>query len=440
MPVTAPWSKVICPYCFERFHLSQAPLRLDGPGSPTEPDPKIATHFGMPSPPVYGKIIPPAGAGKWWRRAYLPREATNQRRVCPACHIYLPDKIASGEAPSEVIAVVGLRNSGKSVYFGVLMNILRRRYMQEVGFDLIDAETFGVRGRLATDDLYRDRYHKFLFDPNNPRVMDQTRPIQGAAVSGNDDPRTPLIYMFRFKKRWWHYLTRPLAHLIPVYLMIYDSSGEDLPNQATLEHNYKFLHQATGIIFMIDPFDYPGIRSQLPEDVRKELPPPMPSPAQVVDNVIKLFQRNRSAAGKINVPVAFTLTKSDMFDHIGKLIHKASPLSGESDHDSGFDRAGCEELNRELVQRIREWDSPELTSKADNNFSNYQFFALSALGARTATNKKLTRAITPRRIADPLLWLFWKRGYLPETLSSRKLKKGSSRRPAWQGGFSSSLR
>lgn len=417
MPLTLPWSKVYCPFCFEYFPLRRAPLRTVGSRAEKEPDHVVGKFFGT-APPKLGKVAEPPA--EWWRHFFVPAESTEVRRLCPNCHILLPDKIANGEAGSEVIAVIGARSSGKSNYFGVLINHLRRRYCSEVGFDLIDGDTYGPSGRIATHDLYQGRYGKHLFGAR-PEAVPQTKPILGETVAVEQDPRIPLIYLLRFHKRWWHYATRPLAHRVPVYFMVYDAAGEDMSKQDSLEQYYRFIQRATSIIFLLDPFDYPGIRARLPESLRKLVGPPQTEPTRVIDHVIRLYQTHGGvrASGKIHVPVAFALTKSDRFAKIASVIHQNSTLVRDSTHRNGFDRAGCEALSREIEQHIRDWDSPELISKVEHNFSTYQFFAVSALGSQPTAKSQgeivhLEQPISPIRIADPLLWLLWLRGYIPE--------------------------
>jgi hypothetical protein len=418
MPLVAPWSKVTCPYCFEQFHLSKTPRRLVGPGISSAPDEAIKRYFGMDDAPLLGEVKEPRKPAKWSDRFFVPREAMNERRICPHDHIFLPDKIASGETSGEYIAVIGARDSGKSNYFGVLMNALRRKYMEQLSFEVMDADTYGPTGRLSTADLYRERYWQYLFDPAKPpEAVPQTQPVREAAVRTIYDPRIPLIYMFRFQKRYWHHFTRPLAHRIPVYFMIYDAAGEGMTNAESL-HFCKFIRRATGIIFMIDPFDYPGLRAQLPENVQKRLRPPAPRPSEIVDRVInEYWGEGRSAARRIDIPVAFALTKSDLFGETKDVLYPGSQILRDSSHHGGFDRAGCEDLHREIVECIKRWESAELIIKAQG-FTTHRFFALSALGSAPNADKKLEKVITPRRIADPLLWLFWLRGYIPEAPKS----------------------
>lgn len=418
MPLVTPFKRVACPYCFERFQPVQTLRRDISPGAPIADDHHIQKFFGLPSPPRLGEVHPvPVGKSFWhrlWRRVFVPREGDQERMICPNCHIFLPDLIARGEAAREVIAIVGARNSGKSNYFGVLIQYLRRQYSSNIGFDMLDTDTYGPGGRIPTANLYQERYGDYLFDLTNPRVVPQTQ--RAGQRMQRDDPRIPLIYLLRFRKRPWHYISRPLAHRIPVYLTIFDAAGEDMTDQAAMEQYYRFILSATGIIFLIDPFDYPGVRARLPDPIKTRLPKPMSEPSLVVDNVLNLFRgRGRyRGAEQIPIPVAFTLTKSDLFAHASGLLYSGAAMSREGAHVGGFDRVGCEAMSMEVTQYITEWDSPELVHKAKSNFSRHSFFAVSALGQLPRQANALDGAITPRRVADPLLWLLWMRGYIPE--------------------------
>lgn len=421
MGLVSPLQKVTCPHCFERFHLSRAPHRLLGRGVPTEPDLAIAKHFGIPARPL-NKVDYSPTEGSFWRRLgrrfYLPPEPSDARKICPGCHIFLPDKMASGEMSGEVFAIVGARSSGKSNYFGVLLRELRKKQGPSVGFELLDATTYSPsRGPISSSQLYDDRYGNALYHPTEPRAVGQTKSVL-TTLGTDNDPRIPLIYLLRFPKRSWHILTRPFSNRIPVYLMIFDMAGEDTGDQQVMELYCRFLERATGIIFLIDPFEYTGIRKRLPAEIRQQFKPVNADPAAVVDRVASVIRSRRhlSAGRPIPLPAAFVLTKSDLFEQIEGVVYKRSPISRESVHRRGYDQAGGEELSREVKQHIINWDSAELVDKARDNFQTNSFFAVSALGAAPdAATLRLQQELAPKRVADPLLWLFWQLSYIPAT-------------------------
>lgn len=411
MRLIAPWRKVICPFCFERFHLLRAPRRLTAASAPVERDEHIQRYLTLGAPPDMGKVTEPKRGNFWQellRRCVLLDDGDQtSRKICPNCHMYLPTKTANAELTSEVFAIIGARSSGKSNYFGVLLNLLERRYASEVGFNLFDQDTFSLTEMkpVSSRRLYRQRYYNQLFHEKGPRAVEQT---QSAAT--NVDLRIPLIYRLQFPKRPLHWLTRPLSRVIAMDLVVFDTAGEDLDDPTTVDQFYRYLVQATGIIFVIDPFQYPGIRRQLPEQLRQRLPAIETEPADIVARVINLFEQRRGLRGgaKIPVPVAFTLSKSDMLQG---LVYSGSSILRDSVHRGGLNVEDCEQVSAEVMSSIKSWDSPQLVHMAEAHFSKYCFFAVSALGSLPDETLRLT-SLSPRRLADPLLWLLWKRGYL----------------------------
>lgn len=414
MPFVTPMSKVNCPHCFARFHLSMAPRRSIGRGAEVEPCSLVGKHFDSATPPELPKLDKEGVPSTFWKRLtsqfYISPVPHDERSVCPSCGIYLPDKIASGELSSEVIAIVGARSAGKSNFFGVLLHDLRKRLSGQVGFEMVDALTYTPnKGPVSSSILYQERYGK-LYDMNDPRAVEQTRSAT-TEIGKDSDPRIPLIYQLRFKKHSWQHLTRPFAARVPVYLLVFDAAGEDTP-QTVLQQYYSFLQRATGILFLIDPFEYPGVRRQLPEAIQKKLNPVGADPAWVVDQVLGTIRKDRSE-GKLNVPAGFVLTKSDLFQQIPDIVDSNSAIGRESVHRNGYDVVGGEDLSREVQQHIINWESRELVDKATDNFSDHSFFAVSALGANPYADLRLKHPPQPCRVGDPLLWLFWKRGYIP---------------------------
>lgn len=416
MPWLNPLGNAICLYCFERFHLSRAPLRDISPKAVGQEDEVLANFFGIP-PRTMGPVHPaPTGSSFWsrlGRRFYIPPEQPDERRICPHCHIFLPNKVANGELTSEMVAIVGARSSGKSNYFGVLIKLLQKRYANEVGFDILDVDTYiPAQGQVSSNKLYQERYGQHLFGID-PKAVGQTFPVE--TVKGtSQDPRIPLIYMLRFSKQLHQFFTAPFKHKIPIYLAFYDACGEEMLDKAVMEQFYRFIRRATGIIFLIDPFQYPGLYRQLPAEVQKQIPLIGTEPADVVDIVVRLFhERERVRAdSKIAVPVAFVLTKSDLLKHIDKAIHPGSPIARDSHHTGGFDAPDSQELSREVMQCIANWESSELVDKAKSFFHDYSFFAMSALGGQPDDGTNRLKTLSPLRVIDPLVWLLWRRGYL----------------------------
>jgi hypothetical protein len=414
MRFIAPWSKATCLYCFRLFHLSRAPRRIVSPKEDKEEDMEMdqaVAHF-LGRPPVkMGKVFQPVRGGFWKRVVQsfvLPDDPPGQKKICPHCHMYLPNMIASGEMSGEGIAIIGARNSGKSNYFGVLINALEKRYCADVGFTMFDQDSWDVStmSTRSSRRLYRERYGDRLFNPKGEhQAISQTM-----SALGNVDLRMPLIYRLQFPKRLLDYLTHPLASFSALDLAIFDAAGEDMDKKHVMEQLYPFLLRSKGIIFLIDPFQYRGLRGRLPPEIQARVPLVDGDPAEVVTLVRQLFEEKGlvRGKGKIAVPVAFALSKMDL---LRGLVYPGSPIIRDSEHRGGYNVSDCEEVSRQLIEYIKKWDSVELVNKADGLFSNYKFFAVSALGTLPGENYRLSK-IEPNRVADPLLWLLYKRGYI----------------------------
>ncbi|MEI8372630.1 MAG: hypothetical protein WCJ35_07330 [Planctomycetota bacterium] len=405
MTWVTPWSKSTCPFCFHRFHLGTAPLRITLSGGAKEKDNHVGRFLSIPAPDM-GAVESPSRSllGTLVRRFYVSETLDDKRRVCPNCHMFLPHAIASGQLAGSIVAIWGARNSGKSNFFAVLLHALQNRYASETGFTIFSQETFSVRQMkpISSDQLYRDRYG--------------TQLGSGMAISQNQsaqidrDLRIPLIYRLQFPKRPIDYLLRPLSRVKAMDLVIFDAAGEDMDDPTALDQFYRYVLGASGIIFMIDPFQFPGIRSRLSKKDLQNYPEIGVGPIDIVSNVINLFEsRGGLRVGqKIDVPVAFAFSKSDgLHGH----VYATSQIHRDSQHEGGFNVSDCDRLSDEVKECLHVWDGPRLVTLIRDKFKHYRFFALSALGQVPGEELRITKP-QPRRIADPVLWLLWKRGFL----------------------------
>lgn len=406
-----PFSKRRCPFCFERFHLGDAPSRSTSDiDLRREPDKALADFLNLTPAPEMRPVepLPTEFTGRWLRRMWISRDtASDRKRVCPRCHMFLPHKLACGELDSEILAIVGARNAGKSNYFGVLINALERRYTGEVGFSMFAQDTFSVARRepVSSHELYDMRYGSHLFS-SQPTALKST-----PSAATDRDILVPLIYRMQFPLRPDQQIMHPFSHFRALDLVIFDAAGEDLQNTVTRQQFTRYIAAASGIIFLMDPFAFPGIADLLPGSVRGLLPQ-RGDAREVIQGAINLFEGNGLRADqKIRVPVAVAFTKTDMLEGI---VDPHSPILRDSSHDGGFDEGDCQECSGEVAYYLRKWGCSDLTRLVRTRFTDSQFFAVSALGQMPGQDLSLG-TISPRRIADPLLWLLWKRGYIPRS-------------------------
>ena len=101
------------------------------------------------------------------------------------------------------------------------------------------------------------------------------------------------------------------------------------------------------------------------------------------------------------------LLKCDMLKGI---VDPKSRIHRDSRHEGGFNFAECMRVSHEVMEHIREWDSPQLCHQAEK-FESTCFFAFSSLGELPDYDMRI-RSVNPHCVADPLLWVLWKLGYI----------------------------
>lgn len=407
MPFISPWEQTTCPYCFREFHLGDAPTRpyaYDGELYPDKPMGAFLNTAAPNLPPI--KEAPSGTLSKFFRRIYLPvcKDDAPQsgHRICPYCHLFLPQAQANWNRKNDIIAIVGSRSSGKSNYFGVLLNLLERRFAAEVGFGIRPQMTFDVRrmNRISSRELYQQRYGDRLFRDN--MVVEQT---DRALV--NADIKIPLIYQLTLSRK-----IKNVEKVRSIDLVIFDAAGEDLTTMTNFEQFGRYAVKASGIIVMIDPFRYPTIFNKLSKDIQNRIPSPDAmegTPNDIVDFVLNAKSNSRALrpGQKIAVPTAVTLTKIDMLRSLGQ---GNSPLLQNTRHVHGFNRKQCESNSKTLISFLDANGAGELDANVRNQFEKYAFFGVSALGE--LPDEDVLTNIRPINVADPLLWILFQLGFL----------------------------
>ncbi len=415
MPFLWPWTQISCPFCFEEFHLSEAPVR-PSEASALFPDEKMRNFLGMTYPPEMPAVEEPPTNWilKSVRRFHLPlcREVTPQSplRICPHCHMYLPQALANWNRQSSIIAIVGSRSSGKSNYFGVLLKQLEVRYASELNFGFRPQMTFDVREmrRMDSRKLYERRYGRRLFQDHH--VIQQTERSEV-----DSDVKIPLIYRLTLSR-----MIHGKERLRAIDLVIFDAAGEDLSSMSNFHNFGRYALNASGILMMIDPFRYPIIYNKLPSEIRAKIPAPDAiegTPGEILDYYLS-YKTNESAMRpneKIETPTAVVLTKIDM---LRRIFPAGSTLLRDTSHAGGFNRSVCERKSNEIIDFLNANGSGDLIANVRTQFKNYSFFGVSALGV-LPENDQIPAQIRPINVVDPLLWILNQLKYLDARPSKR---------------------
>lgn len=402
MPFLLPWEKTTCPFCFREFHLSEAPTRPFSYSGEWVPDPQMGEFLNQFPPPQQPPLTPPpTGIFSRWRRRFYVRVCRDEgpesgHRICPYCHMFLPQALGNWNRKSDIIAIVGSRSSGKSNYFGVLLKLLEQRYTAQLGFGMRPLPTFDVRSmrRVNSRELYEQRYGKRLF--RDGQIIQQT---ERSAVDA--DIKIPLIY--QLSQTQYH---RGKERHSSIDLVIFDAAGEDLNTMTNFEIFGRYAVKASGIIVMIDPFRYESIYRLLTPEVQAQIPNPTAmegTPDDIIDYLLnaKINERGTRPGQKIQVPTAIAMTKIDL---LRGLLPKNSTLLRETKHDGTFNAPQCQRKSGEMIDFLRNHGAGELEANVRSQFGNYAFFGVSALG-HLPQGEHLSQNLRPVNVADPLLWI-----------------------------------
>ena len=384
-----------CPYCYAGFNPQDIQFRCAGLGAEgckPEPDRVLSAHTGRPE-----TLLPAFPAQRLDRPAACPRcGAVSSVRICPHCHRRLPAKF--GEIPSYLIALVGAKESGKTVFLAVLVHELMHRLGADLNASLSPADDHTAREFASVHDtpLYR-----------GSRVLQQP-----TATSTSD--RTPLVFRFTIgspsRSRW---AARRGSRPTSVLLALYDSGGEDLWTQQLAEQNARYLAAVDGIVLLLDPLQMSGARHLAAPGTR------LPSqaglsdtPVNVLHNFTNLLLRTGQACpdGLISKALVVAFSKIDAFQDTlptsSPLRHPPAPYFSERD---------SQRVHAEAQRLLIQWDGSLIDRTAALHYARYRYSAISSLGETpTADNLISGRGIRPYRVFDPLAWMLNRFGVLPQ--------------------------
>lgn len=307
-------------------------------------------------------------------------------RVCPFCNNPLPK--GYGKYPIKKIAIVGITNSGKTVYISQLLNIIED-YAPKVG----------ISAYPKSDNEYR-----FIKDNRIEKGIEVPKPTTTKHLS------QPMFYDISKRDRSGKGETTTIV--------LYDIAGENCESVRQLEESRfaKFIKQADGIILLIDPAQ---LFSNHDANVGK--------PNLVVNTLHNLgLESDTKDNNRCKIPIAVTISKSDTQMDI-------LPYMAQDE----VQQTGLDELKRPLIQFNAKYYN-QLQSELDNLINNnaaaaalrqalfqeyqkYNWFAICAIGCNIIkiTNEETGMPIfvpetvpMPKRIEEPMFWLFKQFGFI----------------------------
>ena len=391
-------ARLHCPYCYSGFTEREIWFRCSGRIGPQGERCKLEIDKLRRDRTGFSVALPPAfNADGRQRAADCPTcGAESTTRICPACHMQLP--VHFGKVTSRLIALVGAKESGKTVYMTVLVHEL----MHRVGEDLNAAIS-------GADDETRLR---FASDYEQPLYRDSRLLAPTTTAAARD--RAPLVFRFTTEGRSSRLSRNGTGEPQRTLLSFFDTAGEDLRSARAVEENVQYLAAADGVVLLLDPLQMRGARQLAAPGTR--LPTPGAAgdePANVLENITDLIMAKEriKASQRIGKPLAIVFTKMDALLHEFK---ETSPLLRPPAHAPYFDERDSLEVHAEIQRRLGRWEGSRIDQIAQKNYRTYRYFGVSALGETpTQDNRVSPRGIRPYRVTGPFTWMLAQFGTIP---------------------------
>lgn len=388
-------SSFVCPYCFAKVNTKDVKFRCTNKRCVDVDDIELTRYEnGNLNMPMLGKTVfqakgnllkPVPDSGK------CP-ECSNEthKHVCCYCHNELPESSLNGK--DMIISIVGARGTGKSHYVGVIIKELRDRI--SVAFDG-SWEGFG-----DSYARWEESFGNRLYKTNEK--LDLT---QSSLQNSNNGAFRPLIFKLKLRKN------AKSKNLESFTFVFFDTAGEDLNDADTMSTVNRYICSSAGIIFLLDPMQIPDIANRLDDNVVKcasAIDVNNVSDSDLIINRVSQLIRNSenlSESKKIDIPVAAVFSK---FDAIQSVIPSHLSVHNTSPHCASkiFDKTDSFNVSSDIESLLQEFNATAFTSQLNTNYSNYSYFAASALGLNNnPTPDGRIQRPRPHRIEDALLWI-----------------------------------
>lgn len=386
----------VCPYCFHKSKLSNTQFRCTNKRCVDVDDIEMTRYEnGNLKIPKQGKKVfspkskMPLGVA---RSAKCP-ECDNEsyKHVCPMCHNELPESTLTGK--DMIISIVGSRGTGKSHFVGVIIKELRDRI--SVSFD------GSLEGFADSYQRWEQNFGEKLYKTNEK--LDLT---QSSLQNVDNGAYRPLIFKLKVKKK-----SLMKDGIESFTFVFFDTAGEDLNDEDAMSTVNRYICSSAGIIFLLDPMQIKAVADQLEDsvvqrasgiDVRN-----VTGADQIITRVSNLIRNDRKMKEdkQIDIPVAAVFSK---FDAISGIVPEDLAVQEPSPHckEKTFVMSDWHNVNSSIKALLNEWEATAFISQLDTNYSNYSYFAASALGLNNnPTAEGRIDKPRPHRIEDALLWI-----------------------------------
>lgn len=291
-------------------------------------------------------------------------------RICPKCHNPLP--LSYGKKPVKMISIIGVTGSGKTVYISQLLKHI-------------------------DEDVNKAGLAAFYLSPNESDFVEHNKVAKNVPLP---DSTTPGM------------LSQPMFYDIVQTtegfgkkedtIVLYDIAGENCRQASDMIQFAKFVENSDGIILLIDPKQLKFVEGDGDEDV----------PALALNTLHNVIVKQSTEL--CNTPIAVCVSKSDQCASILPEIASDDVQCADADISGlpkcEFDGRTYNQLQQDLTELMKR-NALSVCKSLTTQFKYYNFFAVSAIGCEVGNNGPIYEP-SPKRIEEPILWLFKQFGYI----------------------------
>lgn len=326
--------------------------------------------------------------------------AISHRRVCPNCHNPLPN--GYGKNTTKFISVIGVTGSGKTVYISQLL-----KNMAYYSHYLVNMSTH-------TKD---DRVENFV----NNNLVKRNFPLPDSTMAGR--LAQPMTYDI-VKSNGEHET-----------IVIYDIAGENCKNAIEMERYGDFVMHSNGIILLISPKQMGFIEDYGDRKIDDNNTEDAAPPKAVLDTIYNtIVEKNQ---GLCEIPLAVCISKSDFFaESLGEGEENGTEIVSIATNDvvpfedpvTGIKKHGFNATQYNVIQKkiAKMMERNPISGDLQREYKYYNYFIFSAVGCAVKKEERNGKTISypvddpnPIRIAEPLLWLFKRFGYIKSDIPIR---------------------
>ena len=302
--------------------------------------------------------------------------------LCSNCDRELPTDFFRNK--SHIITLIGGSDSSKTTF----ITVLAEQAQQSQGM-LVHLDTYSdILGEEAQRIFYRNQHRLYVSHTTvrttiRPDRIEKTPFVMRVSKVSNSKSRSTFISLF-------------------------DSPGEVFKRIDLLTEEHPHIGNSDAIIYLINPLDIHLIHNEIADSKKyknmfNKGSFDFSENDKILNNIYEIFQRARRTTKhqKINIPIAFCISKSDLLDSIATFY---------TPDDINSDLLSIKDINEEILYTSKEMEDylmeydKKFVIKIKSKFNKYALFPVSPIG-KLPEGESIPGGPEPRGVLHPLFWL-----------------------------------